>query len=60
MFTREIAKWDCLTAPMPLRPGERACAYCAGYGYLPVNKRDPHMTRFYPERCSACEGRGKA
>lgn len=41
-----------------LKPGETHCPYCAGYGSLPINRRE-NMTRFCPAQCGACEGSGK-
>lgn len=46
-----------------LKPGERHCPYCAGYGGRPVApdfRGFTNHTQPNPPRCGYCDGSGKA
>jgi hypothetical protein len=43
--------------PRPLKPGEKHCIYCSGYGYNP-RPRDYNYTGPKAIRCTNCDGSG--
>lgn len=47
-------------APRPLKPGQRHCPYCDGYGYNPRPKNDPFIPASGPKAicCERCDGSG--
>jgi len=48
-----------LDVKVGLKPGEKHCPYCLGYGGLPRPRFDPHCSYFDPPKCLPCDGTGK-